>query len=844
MAVHRRLTVAAAVVWLAFGALGAYAATRTTHVVSIVVNDAGTTPISSEGLKDGVCDADLSAAGAQCTLQAAADLATKDGGAKITFDIPSVDPVITSRVAFPADTTIDGTTEPGYDGRPTVSVGGIGLEGDSTVRGLSIGTTVGGGITVAGNNDTIVGNYIGLAPDGKTVYETFGNSGIKVVGAWKGTTIGGADSADRNVIDGYGVAIDLEDGADLGKNANNVSDTEIVGNYIGVSPSGGIATGNQMGIDVFNAEHTIIGGSKPGEGNVISGSTGADSDPTKESAFGIRLQSSSRTSILGNRIGTDAAGKLDAGNAGDGIIVVGSTATSIGSSAGASRTACTGSCNLISGNGANGISVSAVDGTQASDLTVVGNFIGTDVSGTEPVGNHKAGIAISVSSGVSIGEITGETQRGCTGGCNVISGNRGDGILWTAGPAHAQTFDDVVGNFIGTDRTGTKEVANNVGIDLQAAGAVVVGSTDGIRPGLLCQEDCNLVSGNHGCGINVFAVVGRPLPSPVIRANVVGLDAQARLRKGLGNGRGICVTGAGGTVIGGTGSGQGNLVGGNFFTGVEVTGQARDTAILGNWIGVDGKGAPAPNGIGVSIESKTFGTHVGGTEGTDLRERCSGACNVISSNHAVGVKIVGSSSNHIEGNYVGVAPDGTRSGNASDGILVTPAPREASPSQKNVVGGLSADKANLISANGGAGVHFKDAPSEGGRSPEDGRNSVFGNLIGTNADGDEKLGNGVGVQIEEAFGETIGGTEKNGNLISGNTRSGILVNGSGNTISHNVVGLDRKKKHELSNGSSQIKLEFGQSNTITHNIVLSGGVVIEPAAKQENTYAPNEEVSP
>ena len=87
----------------------------------------------------------------------------------------------------------------------------------------------------------------------------------------------------------------------------------IQGNFIGLDPDGVTARGNSgMGIRA-TAKGTVIGGTAPGQRNVISGNFSG----------GIQLQNSEENVVQGNFIGTDAAGTLARGNTGVGVDVRG-----------------------------------------------------------------------------------------------------------------------------------------------------------------------------------------------------------------------------------------------------------------------------------------------------------------------------------------------------------------------------------------------------------------------------------------------------------------------------------------------------------------------------------------
>jgi hypothetical protein len=108
------------------------------------------------------------------------------------------------------------------------------------------------------------------------------------------------------------------------------------------------------------------------------------------------------------------SGKQVTNNSGDGIDVYGSD-NKIGVVGGTAS----GAGNVISGNAECGISVTD-DGT--ADNLIAGNEIGTDVTGSQPLGNAYQGIYFG--SGTS-----GNTVGGTTAGAgNVISANGNDGI--------------------------------------------------------------------------------------------------------------------------------------------------------------------------------------------------------------------------------------------------------------------------------------------------------------------------------------------------------------------------------------------------------------------------------
>ena len=110
---------------------------------------------------------------------------------------------------------------------------------------------------------------------------------------------------------------------------------------------------------------------------------------------GIILGSSGATGnkIAGNYLGTDAMGTNDLGNDFNGVYVGNASGNTIGGATAGER-------NVISGNDYYGVNI---DGQTATGNRVVGNYVGTDASGTQDLGNHFAGVFSYKSSDNAIG---------------------------------------------------------------------------------------------------------------------------------------------------------------------------------------------------------------------------------------------------------------------------------------------------------------------------------------------------------------------------------------------------------------------------------------------------------
>ena len=195
----------------------------------------------------------------------------------------------------------------------------------STIRGLVINRFSLSGIQINSTNNLIVGNFIGTDSTGSS---DLGNTLDGVTVSANDNTIGSAAVGDRNLIAGNNdEPIDVDVG---------VSGTVIKGNYLGTNAAGTAAIANgtagnaNSGFLLIEGDNSIVGGTNPGEGNLVSGSTHA----------GIFITSSGNT-VQGNLIGTDATGTTTLANQGPGV--------QIGEIAGVQK----GANNLIGGVAAN-----------------------------------------------------------------------------------------------------------------------------------------------------------------------------------------------------------------------------------------------------------------------------------------------------------------------------------------------------------------------------------------------------------------------------------------------------------------------------------------------------------
>ncbi len=256
------------------------------------------------------------------------------------------------------------------------------------------------GIEINGNGTTghlVQGNFIGTNVNGTG---DLGNTqmGVLIITSASANTVGGTVAGARNVISGNDLSgIDLEAGA-----TQNI----VQGNFIGTDVTGTLDLGNtQVGVVFFNntTANNTIGGTTAEARNIISGNN----------LNGVSFNSGANQNIVqGNFIGTDVTGTLDLGNTGDGVRISASPANTIGGASAEAR-------NIISGNSSDGVDI---NGAASTGNTVQGNFIGTDVTGSQFLGNTSDGVEIVDAPNNTIGGTA--TDAG-----NLISSNINNGVI-------------------------------------------------------------------------------------------------------------------------------------------------------------------------------------------------------------------------------------------------------------------------------------------------------------------------------------------------------------------------------------------------------------------------------
>jgi CSLREA domain-containing protein len=357
--------------------------------------------------------------------------------------------------------------------------------------------------------------------------------------------------------------------------ADNVA---VEGNFIGTDPTGTTAVPTNIGVLIKGGAGIRIGGTTPAQRNLISGTNNAGFG----NGWGIAVElAGNGTLIQGNYIGTDATGTVALANT-TGILIDPVGATAIGDVTIGGTTA--GAGNLISGNNPDsGINLSTGDsGASIGVVTIQGNIIGLDASGTVSLPNHF-GIISHFGAGGARGELL---IGGATAAArNVIAG--GDAAIYN----ELDTSMVVLGNYIGTDITGTVGMGGLDGID-SIGGSVAIGTSGIGHAGGIAG---NLISGNAHYGI-------RSTGTAVIQGNLIGTKANGIAP--LPNGQTAVLIQGTPTTLGGTGAGEGNrIVHVTSDAGVIVQG-GMQAAIRGNSITANGIATQ----LGISLANPFFVT--------------------------------------------------------------------------------------------------------------------------------------------------------------------------------------------------------------------------------------------
>lgn len=319
--------------------------------------------------------------------QAITDANNNPGRDSVVFSIPGAGPHVITPIgvgfSIGEQAMIDGYSQPGSSPNTlavgndavlkiVIDCGSLGPFQDAltvsqfpAARGTIIrGLVINNGIGNASNagkylelreaDTRLQGCFIGVDATGTSVVGSVGSC----MEIWDSCLIGGDTPADRNVIAGGS-----SENVMLG-GSNGIGDNILKGNYIGVNAQGTAA------FSLSSPDKSVV---TSGSGNIIGGPTSAERNviaPAKNFAVWVTRPAE----VTGNYIGVDATGMSDLGEGTGfnyGVYVEYSPAggTTI-------------TDNLISGFGSGILLVNA------SHVTIQGNRVGTDASGSPTLGNY------------------------------------------------------------------------------------------------------------------------------------------------------------------------------------------------------------------------------------------------------------------------------------------------------------------------------------------------------------------------------------------------------------------------------------------------------------------------
>ncbi len=426
-----------------------------------------------------------------------------------------------------------------------INVAGSGCERTKIFYNVIVSPGAGSGIYHDGSGyDSICYNYIGTDATGLLV------RGVGTDGNQAGIIINGGSAAPNIVFISNVVAASTGHGIDVrGGSKNNLV---FRGNNIGMNANGlGTTFGNaKTGIYIHASSSTnlTIGGTNVADRNIVSrNGRGTAYGCSSTDGGGIIIEQMNGALIQGNYIGVDATGLTAAGNGNSGISMNGGNNNIVigGVAPGARNIVCANgvNCSGAPANVRHGIQF--VSNNTATNMQVIGNYVGIGTDGTTMMGNAEENIS------------SWQTPNILIQGNVVAGGNKGI-FLQPASAINCRIY----GNYVGTDATGTLARPNNIGVHLAN------GSNANTIGGILAGEG-NVISGNTTEGI--FLEDG---DNNIIQQNKIGVTPGNMPLGNGSNGIRIRQSGSGGStqnLIGhATNTSLGNVIAFNTANGVMV----------------------------------------------------------------------------------------------------------------------------------------------------------------------------------------------------------------------------------------------------------------------------------
>ena len=359
------------------------------------------------------------------------------------------------------------------------------------------------------SNHFFWGNYIGTEADGTTAtigtYDGTGFSIRRLSNSFIGTNGDNINDANEgNLISNCYGGISIRDCGNM----------LVAGNYIGVDKTGtldygnrynGIYLGSAIGPNYIGFKDDLINTDASHFRNVIAGN-GNDA---------VRIAGSDGQVLAGNYFGTDVTGTVAIKNGNYGVQLQGASNNNIiGTNSNGDDDIK--ERNIISGNGTG---MRFLSGSTGTGNIIAGNFIGTDVTGNNPLPNENHGISLEGNNTGTIVGTNGDNINDAVEG-NVISGNDEDGIR--------TSMDNtiVAGNNIGVGYDGITALGNaqrGILVALDASNNVF-----GYSPTMANSDELivgNKIMNNGGSGITVSDVgINNRISQNQIANNTLGID--------------------------------------------------------------------------------------------------------------------------------------------------------------------------------------------------------------------------------------------------------------------------------------------------------------------------------
>lgn len=334
------------------------------------------------------------------------------------------------------------------------------------------------------------------------------------------------------ILDGSSVPGSWDPGIGIASDHNTIRGLQIVNFPIGI---------NILGHNNLIGGSRLVGSGPTGQGNVLSGNRGD----------GIAIYLGAQGNIvIGNLVGIDATGTQAYPNAWAGVSINQSPNNTIGSLNPSED-------NIISANNQMGL---ILYGYATLGNKIIGNKVGTDITGSLNLGNHGVGLYVESGSANTL------VHR------NLISGNGvAEVYVWDFGT----DFNVLTGNHIGTNLAGNAPLSGLTSTGI-ATGYAAYTRIGGTSPGY-----GNVVA-NPG-GVSVEAPFGA---NTRITGNHIGLNAAGTAV--LDSAGGLRLGGATRSIVGGTTPAEANYITADNHFSLQL--RSPDNVIAGNFMGlaVDG----------------------------------------------------------------------------------------------------------------------------------------------------------------------------------------------------------------------------------------------------------------